>query len=347
MSAEIHRVAEGIFATSQAAMQAQVADLIVFDVDGVLIDVHQSYPHVISRAVDTFLRERGFGGEPEIVAISPEETALFKVAGGFNSDWQLAQGAALTYLAKARACGTRDIERLRQCPPALESITRAVSQHGGGLAGLADVLRGLLDNGDWEAVTAEWDRDRITRLCQEFYAGNQAPHIFGLDGVAAGRERGLMLDEKPLIDLATLKGGPFRYGIYTGRNLRETMAALRMAGLQSVFAEEAMMTEDAGFRKPNPEGLFRLARRYRPRLMVYAGDNLDDWQTAARYESERSLDDPPCLFAGVLGGSPGPISYQLFRDLGVGLMAEGSQPLVRWLRERHADGEAGKFGAEA
>ncbi|MCY0884699.1 MAG: haloacid dehalogenase [Firmicutes bacterium] len=325
----------GVLATSQAAMQAQVADVVVFDVDGVLMDVHGSYPVVISRAVDAFLAEQGFVADPGTVAITPEETRLFKAAGGFNSDWQLAQGGALVYLVKGRLAGTRSVDALRAAEPGLEVITRQVAQRGGGLSGLLQVLEPLLDARDWQAAREEWDRDRVTRLCQEYYAGERCEEIFGVPALTV-RERGLLWNERPLVSPRTLERLPFRYGIYTGRNFRETLAALEIAGLVPLFPPEAMITEDAGVRKPNPEGLFRIARALEPRLMVYAGDNLDDWQTAARYESERALDDPPCLFAGVLGGSPGAVAEQLFRDRGVGLLTTGVEALMRWLEARRA-----------
>ncbi len=312
-------------------MQVEVADVVVFDMDGVLMDVRHSYPVVISKAVDSFLRERGFSGDA--TAITPDETAYFKAAGGFNSDWALAQGAALIYLVKAELAGSRQIDGLRNLSPDLATAARAAGQYGGGLLGLETALAHLIDFQDFERVKEEWDRRRLTRLGQEFYAGDKAESIFGVsnDTVAGA---GLMLSEKPLIDRQTLLAAPLQYGMYTGRNRGEVATALDLAGLHGVFDETAMVTASDNIFKPSPEGLFRIQQKLRPKLLIYAGDNLDDWQTAARYEAERGLDDPPCLFCGVLGGSPGPLGYSLFQERGVDLMAHSVRALLNWVSDR-------------
>lgn len=328
---ELRQVAEGIFATSRAAMQVEVADVIVFDMDGVLMDVHQSYPVVICKTVDAYLAECGFHGDEP--AATPEETAFFKAAGGFNSDWALAQGIALIYLVKAHMAGSRNIDGLRMLSPDLQVIARSASQYGGGLEGLFRALENLVDPADLEAIKGRWDRGRITRLAQEYYAGDASKEVFGVPNQTVSGQ-GLMLQEKPLVTRDLLAGAPFRYGLYTGRNRGEVQTAIEMAGLEGIFSEPAMVTEDRGMRKPDPKGLFVIARALSPRLMIFAGDNLDDWQTAARYETERSLDDPPCLFCGILGGSPGAMAYNLFQDRGVDLIATGAAQLVRWVAER-------------
>lgn len=331
MNLELRQVAEGVYATSRAAMQVEVADVVVFDMDGVLIDVRHSYPVVICKTVDRFLRERGFTGDE--VPVTPDETAYFKAAGGFNSDWALAQGVALIYLVKAELAGAKQIEGLRNITPDLSTAARAAGQYGGGLAGLETALSHLIETKDLERLKAEWDRARITRLAQEFYAGDRAHEVFGIPNDTVSGD-GLMLSEQALIDREILDSAPFRYGLYTGRNRGEAHIALTTAHLDNLFAEEAVVTESLGIQKPNPAGLFRVAEVLRPKLMIYAGDNLDDWQTAARYEAERGLDDPPCLFCGVLGGSPGPLGYTLFQERGVDLMTHSVKALLAWVTER-------------
>lgn len=331
MNQELREVAPGIYATARAVMAVEVCDVIVFDMDGVVIDVHHSYPHVISRAAAAYLQEVGFTGAED--AVSPAETAYFKAAGGFNSDWNLAQGVVLCYLVKAMAAESRDTPGLRQLYPDLETIARAAGEYGGGLDGLSRALRNLLELRDWRAVEAEWDRDRITRLCKEYYAGDESTTVFGVANETV-RGPGLMLQEKPLLNRDVLEAAGLRYGVYTGRNYGETLKALELADLVGVFDRRAMITETEGIKKPDPAGLFRVAGVLRPRLLVFCGDNLDDWQTAARYEAERRLGEPPCVFCGVLGGSPGPMAFGLFQERGADLMARSAADLVRWVAAR-------------
>ncbi len=331
MNLELRQVADGVYATSRAAMQVEVADVVVFDMDGVLIDVHQSYPVVICKTVEQFLKEHDFFGDE--TAVTPTETTYFKAAGGFNSDWALAQGICLVYLVKAELAGSRDLRGLRQLSPDMATVARAAGQFGGGLLGLETALSHLVEPRQLQHVQSQWDQARITRLAQEFYAGDQSLAVFGVPNDTI-RGEGLMLTEKPLVDRHLLLNAPFRYGLYTGRNRGEVQSAFDMADLEDVFTEEALITESRGIRKPSPDGLFAIQRALHPKLMIYCGDNLDDWQTAARYEAERSLEEPPCLFCGVLGGSPGPLSYGLFQERGVDLMADSVRALLRWVSDR-------------
>lgn len=331
MNLELREVAEGVFATSRAAMLVEVADVIVFDMDGVLMDVHQSYPVVISKTVDHFLTERGYDGEGP--AVTPAETAYFKAAGGFNSDWALAQGIALIYLVKAELAGSRQRDGLRRIDPDLAAVARACALCGGGLTGLETALSHLIEPVQLVRVKEDWDRNRITRLAQEFYAGDHSATVFGVPNHTVSGE-GLMATERPLVTRSQLLAEPFRYGLYTGRNRGEVQTALDMAELTDVFEEQALITETLGIRKPSPQGLFVVQRALAPKLMIYAGDNLDDWQVAARYEAERGLHEPPCLFCGVLGGSPGPLSYSLFQERGVDLMTKNVPALLGWVSDR-------------
>lgn len=331
MNLDLRQVAENVYATSRAAMMVEVADVVVFDMDGVLVDVHQSYPVVISKAVDYFLSEQGFNGDGP--AVTPDETAYFKAAGGFNSDWALAQGICLIYLIKAELAGSTNLDGLRHLTPDLVSIARASAQYGGGLSGLETGLSHLIEPRQLDRVKERWDRDRITRLAQELYAGDQAHTVFGVPNHTISGE-GLMLSEKPLVTRQALMQAPFRYGLYTGRNRGEVQSAFDMADLAGIFDERALITDSMGIRKPSPAGLFQISRALSPKLMIYAGDNLDDWQTAARYEAERALDEPPCLFCGVLGGSPGPLSYGLFQERGVDFMTHNVPALLDWVTAR-------------
>src|SRR4030043_2238761 len=74
-------------------------DLLIFDMDGVLIDVSRSYRETIRQTVLIYLRkclgfEIGIRG-----SISKKDIALFKSIGGFNNDWDLTSGLLLYLLS--------------------------------------------------------------------------------------------------------------------------------------------------------------------------------------------------------------------------------------------------------
>jgi len=77
-------------------------DVLIFDMDGVLIDVSKSYRKTIQRTVQIYLetclglaRSRG-------AWITNEEISRFKSAGGFNNDWDLTSGLLLYLLSVSR-----------------------------------------------------------------------------------------------------------------------------------------------------------------------------------------------------------------------------------------------------
>jgi phosphoglycolate phosphatase-like HAD superfamily hydrolase len=336
MNAALSLVGPGVWASLRAVALADVADLIVFDVDGVLVDVRDSYPWVITHAAQQFLHEVGLTGEEW--AVLPDETTWFKQAGGFNSDWDLAAAVVLVYLVKAFREGVGEIAELRRRPPGLRDITQRLARAGGGLVMLERLLMDPLRADEAEQVLGRWNRRRIDQLCMEFYAGSDSPAVFGVVPHTY-HGPGLMMREKALVTAADLPAG-FTYGLYTGRAQGETEQALKLLGLRDVFDPALQITADSGIKKPDPEGLRILARRVRPRLVVYAGDNLDDWEVTSRYLTDRDPDLPPCLFAGILGGAPGPLAWNLFQDRGVELLAESARALLAWLGTRRA-GRAG------
>ena len=67
-------------------------DLLLFDIDGVLIDVSASYRDAIRLTVQTYLQDVvGLAPSPDEL-VSREDVAAFKLAGGFNNDWDLTTG---------------------------------------------------------------------------------------------------------------------------------------------------------------------------------------------------------------------------------------------------------------
>src|SRR5512139_2539897 len=74
-------------------------NILIFDMDGVLIDVSRSYRETIQRTVQIYL-ETCLGFEKRKGNwVTDEEISLFKSAGGFNSDWDVTSGILLYLLS--------------------------------------------------------------------------------------------------------------------------------------------------------------------------------------------------------------------------------------------------------
>ena len=78
--------------------QIRRADGIIFDCDGVLIDVRRSYNRAISKSV-TYILEGMTGYSVPESLISDEIIHLFRRTGGFNNDWDTVYGILMFILS--------------------------------------------------------------------------------------------------------------------------------------------------------------------------------------------------------------------------------------------------------
>src|SRR5258708_32410501 len=77
-------------------------DTALFDVDGVLIDTRRSYRLAVIHAAEHVVRVvNGLWGAPSPL-VSLEDVALFKLAGGFNNEWDATQLFAALWTARRR-----------------------------------------------------------------------------------------------------------------------------------------------------------------------------------------------------------------------------------------------------
>ncbi|MEM3588055.1 MAG: hypothetical protein QXO71_12145 [Candidatus Jordarchaeaceae archaeon] len=82
---------------SSAELLKQLKSLI-FDCDGVLIDVSNSFRTAIIKTTNWYITEIIELGEIPEDIITPEEIALFKNSGGFNNDWHLTYAVILYFV---------------------------------------------------------------------------------------------------------------------------------------------------------------------------------------------------------------------------------------------------------
>src|SRR5262249_13080558 len=77
-------------------------DTALFDIDGVLIETARSWRLAVIAAVEVLVRSVNGLHEGPSPLVTPEDIALFKRAGGFNSDWDLARCLAGLWTAMLR-----------------------------------------------------------------------------------------------------------------------------------------------------------------------------------------------------------------------------------------------------
>jgi len=294
-------------------------DVLIFDMDGVLIDVSRSYRKTIQRTIQIYLetclgfaRSRGSW-------ITNEEISLFKSVGGFNSDWDLTSGILLYLLSVSGISSLRKLKRFSSIQETLSYLktksslsrpkhaSRTERKHllsfleklktsGGGLRGVRRIL-GTSWQG-WVYGMGDLEKENLVkRIFQELYLGKKFAPYYQLRPIFY-REEGLYKQERLLIPkkiLSSLRRKVWM-GIASGRPRYEARLALKRFHLRPYFdgvvtLDECTEEENRVFRstgkrrrcsKPSAYPILRAIEEIgvpNPRC-GYVGDVVDDMEAA-------------------------------------------------------------------
>ncbi|RXK46331.1 TIGR01548 family HAD-type hydrolase [Halorientalis pallida] len=280
-------------------------DAVVLDVDGVLVDVADSYRRAIVESI-----EHIYGDTVDRAAVQQ-----FKDAGGFNNDWELTYAAALYVLATQYGLD-RD----------LESFTDMIAATGGGLDAAETVVVNAVGPAERERIYDAWDTDRLRDVFQQLYLGSDL--YSDLEGGESDLDTaGFINDEPKLVDpeaLARLRRS-FDVGVLTGRPAAEADIALDRVGLD-VPADHRFTMDDWEEGKPHPRALTTLAERFGADAVAFAGDTLDDVRTAVNAAEA----DPDRTYYGVgvlTGGLTGESGREKYERAGAELVIDSINDL--------------------
>ncbi len=231
-------------------MTAFSPDALIFDVDGVLLDVRKSFPEMIRRTITTLWEKRG--GEADSEGYNSEYEWVLKRHGFFNDDYII----PWVLLCMALASGEKKLSLALPSP-----------------ARLADMIKN--SGSDVEEWTRRNFGDEIKLLTVQeegwgLYAGD-------------GRNPGLYNLEVPLVS-TNWKDMPLPVGIYTGRNTAEWALAKATLGWQD-FPLSQTILYDTGVRKPSPLGIEILSDRMGFKRPMFFGDTASDAKALRAYDS--------------------------------------------------------------
>lgn len=277
----------------------QAIDLVVFDVDGVLVDVSRSWPRTVLDTVRHFVNG---------AAVSPEEISALKAAGGFNDDVKVAAAAIWS-----RRAGITD----------LQELAMQTGANGGGLGRLCAI----------GALRRDPDVEEILAVAAEIYAGSaRVEEMFGRPARMSPPADGRWQEEEPIVGAEDLLLLSAPKALYTGRTMGELSVALQRFGLAVFFPDNFRVTSDGPYQKPDGAALTYLARAAGAESVLMVGDNVDDLR-AARHAGEIDA-TRSYSFCGIGGGALGERSASLFEELGADAYAPSAKVLLQWLRER-------------
>lgn len=304
----------------EAAVGPATLDTVLFDVDGVLIDTSRSYRLAVIHATDRLVRVvNGLTAAPDPL-LTADDVAAFKLAGGFNSDWDATQMLTALWTARLREWRGRPEAEIGLAEWAARAGEAARMRTGG-----LEWMRATFPvSAIPSAETARWAED-------EFYWGAQLilehyGHVPQYAPEAAGfvHNEELLLTEDLLLTLG--RAGITHLGLITGRVGPEVVWAVRRvvagSGLAAHAADIAaafgwfdapygaspfgVVVSGDVFTKPDPRALEHAARAVRAKGGIYVGDTADDLDLVLRYRLELAVADPalPPVLAVIVASGP-------------------------------------------
>lgn len=299
-------------------------DALLFDVDGVILDVSGSFRVTIVETVQlyatNFLKWENTGQLLEL-----NEIDLFKMAGGFNSDWDLTCTAVAFLVAKHCQSGATDTATIRAQEPSWQEYTTEIKRLGGGLVNAEKYLLEMLTPTQRRNFAVILNPKLVTQLFQEMYAGEE--DCFSLYGFHPQylHDEGLYKNEKVLLD-AKLIPSKMKVGLLTGRTSSETRLAMRIAGLD--FAEDTWVTEDHGLRKPDGRAIAKLHESLKFKFGIFVGDTMDDLSVIKNYRELTGVTHAKVLSCIVLPG--GETHRRTFLEAGADIVANSANEFLEF-----------------
>jgi HAD superfamily hydrolase (TIGR01549 family) len=345
-------------------------DVVVFDCDGVLLDVRDSYSRAVAWTASTLVE--AFTGAKLPEALFDERLNFaYKRTGGLNNDWDLTYALVMKILASSPEAA--EIDGLAKRSLGIDDVSRRLSfieENQIDAVMPLDVLyddlisfAAELDESGVESVDSQLTppmggvkqalrhpgvvgESVVSTLFEEAFSGAALfEEAFDLPARFTGAKTGFVENERVVVTEETLDRleeiiGGDRFGIASGSPANTARYALgavveRFSPEAQAWHEDVEKAEEAagrrGLGKPDPYLLTLSAKPYQPfKRVLYVGDTLADVLMAERAGDRY-------LFAGVYGCVAAGEARRAFLDAGCEVVAHSVNDLPTVLRYARRD----------
>jgi phosphoglycolate phosphatase-like HAD superfamily hydrolase len=244
-------------------MKDTTPDMLIFDVDGVLIDTCESFRLVTAETV-RWCWENLLGGSADCEGYTPEHHRLCKFHPAFNDDSVIAWALLRCMVRNGAQTGEKSMKKVFPAPEAWERELNAYRRD--------EVVEETALRETETLPLAE-----VRAVMEEFYYGEETYAEYkGKPARRIGGE-GFWKMEKPAVS-RDWKDLGLPAGIYTGRTRIEMSLAQRRLNWPD-FPEDMMITSNDGILKPSPLGLATLCQRAGKQNPFFFGDTVSDQET--------------------------------------------------------------------
>ena len=313
-----------LYISDDMTQKIQKFDSIIFDCDGVLVDIRNSYDNAINKTISAIMKELF----DDVVGDTVTSKIHFglKAAGGFNDEVAVVYAIIMTLVASKKS--NIEFEKL---------ITTVINNaNESGINSIDNYF--INQNIDLKEIKSKLDYENSRKVSyihrifnQLFYGSILYEKIFNEKS---------QLTEKPLIDLdniilddnlmaklknrfgtkiATVTGrGNFAFS-YSMKNFLDNFDMKN-----SVFLEDHPLN----MAKPNPKSLIESISGINSKCSLYIGDSMEDLMMVGKCK-ENGYD---VSFCGIYGSSDEPeLKYELFQKNNASFILESIQELPKAL----------------
>ena len=297
-------------------MKTDEFDSIIFDCDGVLIDVTKSYDTTINRTISYVLKEIA-----EITVDTPLSNELllkFKSTGGFNDEIDITYAGVLCFIAAKKL--NKDPTKL-----ILDVIDNADDS---GITCIENFLSDEIgtDISDVKARLAYPSTDKNDLIHSTFDQLFFGPELYNkiFQRESKFSEKGFIENDQVIVNfdlIETLKKKfNDKIAIVTGRGFNAINSSLKEI-LNQFNVENSVFLEDESrdLAKPNPQSLIRAMKGLNSKNCLYVGDSMED-MILAQKASELGFQ---ATFCGIYGSGKLPEARKkMFMDQDVSMILE-------------------------
>ena len=313
-----------IFISDDISQKIQKFDSIIFDCDGVLVDIRNSYDHAINKTISAIMKEL-FNDEVGDIVTSKIHFGL-KSVGGFNDEVAVVYAIVMTLAASKKS--EIEFEKL-----IIDVINNA---NESGINSIDDYFKD--QNIDLIEIKSKLDYENsrkvsyIHRIFNQLFFGpklyeeifneksqfNDNP-LIDLDDVVLDNNLMLKLKNRFGIKISTVTGrGKFAFS-YSMKNFLDNFDIEN-----SVFLEDRPLN----LAKPNPESLIESISGINSNCSLYIGDSMEDLLMVQKCQ-EQGYD---VSFCGIYGSSDEPeLKYELFQKNDAPFILKSIQELPKAL----------------
>ena len=289
------RKGHGIFVRNDAVKKLAKIDAIIFDCDGVLVDVSKSYDLAIRQTTE-YVLEKFLGIQS--ISISAQIISGFKETGGFNDEVDVTYASILSLTAANRmklnakkfindviknadSTGITSVERFLKTTNADISDIKKILQYPGTHS--TNPLYKIFD--------------------QLFFGEKLYKKIFHKK--SQFKSRGLIENDDVIVTEKLIRLLGKKPAIVTGRGLESTKYSLgRLFDKFDVSSSVFLEDHPRKLAKPNPKSLVMSINKLNSKLCIYVGDSMEDLIMAKKANKMNAK----TIFCGIYGTAPNPNS---------------------------------------